>query len=103
MKKLVLSFAVAGALIPAFPAAAGVTVPATFGFADEAAMASWRVIDANADGFTWQYGANDALYPQNKNLSANDWLIAPSVTLEAGKTYMVSVFLRNATTFSSDK
>ena len=67
------------------------TFPVTLDIADEASFAKWTVIDANAttSANTWGYSNSEALYPQDTKAAANDWLISPSVHLEAGK-YEVS-------------
>ena len=80
------------------------TFPVTLDIADEASFAKWTVIDANAttSANTWGYSNSEALYPQDKKAAANDWLISPSVHLEAGK-YEVSGYVIQRSTFSSDK
>ena len=40
---------------------------------------------------------------QDKSNAADDWLIAPAVTLEAGKAYKVSAYVKHSSTFGSDK
>lgn len=62
---------------------------------------AWRlnyftIIDANADGTTWQWGTTSrggnpcASYPYNSKNPGDDWLISPDVKLEAGHLYKVS-------------
>lgn len=82
--------------------------PCTLAVTDSESFATdWTVIDANGDGspYLWAFDPiNDqALYTENKKGAADDWLISPAVTLEAGKSYRVSFNLRNASTFTSDK
>lgn len=75
----------------------------TISIPDADTFATWTVIDANNDTYTWVYNSEDAYYKQNKSSAANDWLISPAVHLEGGKTYQVSAYVKNASTFSSDK
>lgn len=72
---------------------------------DADSFALWTTIDANADGapYQWAYNDGDAIYTENKKGAADDWLISPAITLKGGSTYKVSAYLRNATTYSSDK
>ncbi len=83
------------------------TVPATLAFASQDDFDQWTVIDNNAStsANTWGYssGNNEALYPQDKKVAADDWLISPAVTLEAGKTYDINYYIVQRSTFSSDK
>lgn len=54
----------------------------------------FTVIDANADGKTWDYRAYDVggetQYSYNKEKQADDWLITPGIRLKGGKTYYVT-------------
>lgn len=82
--------------------------PCTIAVTDaDSFAADWTVIDANGDGspYLWAFDpTNDqALYTENKKGAANDWLISPAVTLEADKNYRITVNLRNASTYGSDK
>ena len=47
----------------------------------------WTIIDANNDGKTWSISSGYASYSYHSTNAANDWLVTPSVALEAGKTY----------------
>ncbi len=50
------------------------------------------VIDANNDGSTWSRNSGGyAEYRYNSSNAANDWLITPGITLEAGKTYQFDI------------
>lgn len=58
------------------------------------------VIDANNDGSTWSLNSGGyAEYHYNSSNAANDWLITPGITLEAGKTYQfdIEAWARSAT------
>ena len=76
------------------------TVPPCTTFARD-----WTVIDVNSDvsANTWAYNDGNAMYMQDKSNAADDWLIAPAVTLEAGKAYKVSAYVKHSSTFGSDK
>lgn len=45
------------------------------------------VVDANNDTKTWWWNEESARYSYNTNLSADDWLISPAVSLKAGYVY----------------
>lgn len=62
---------------------------------------AWTVLDSNDDGVTWNdlyddYDIKDSgfeygkWYKYSRQNDADDWLISPAITLEAGKTYTVS-------------
>ncbi|MDD6228179.1 MAG: hypothetical protein PUA94_03980 [Bacteroidales bacterium] len=98
----------------ALTASAGVTVsaetytpPCTVAIDSEEKFSQWTPFDANDDGGDnqWKYSADKegALYVENKSKAADDWLISPAITLTAGNTYSVTVFIQNISTYSSDK
>ena len=105
MNKKLLSLAV-GALLGG-TAWAQATMPITLDIPDEATFANWTVIDNNAtvSANTWAWDATnlEALYTEDKNNAADEWLIAPAVQLEAGVTYTIDYYILNRTTYSSDK
>lgn len=63
----------------------------TQAFNTEACLEGFTVIDANNDGNRWTYDSNFGMATCSYNDfgSANDWLISPTIALEAGKTYTV--------------
>lgn len=69
------------------------TLPFFCSFSDINEMASFTIIDANADGTTWSRGtlgsANvvSCMYSMSK---MDDWLILPGLKLTAGRTYTIS-------------
>ncbi|WP_418410868.1 hypothetical protein [Barnesiella intestinihominis] len=80
--------------------------PCTLEITDAETFArDWIVIDVNSDvsANTWAYNDGNAMYTQDKSNAADDWLIAPAVTLEAGKAYKVSAYVKHSSTFGSDK
>lgn len=106
MNKITLTIAVTAL----FSAAAwsAETPPCIFSPTAETAD-QWVTIDANEDGGSNQFvfDANDGdpcfKYTENRNSAANDWVISPAVTVQAGKTYSVTVKMRGSSTYSSDK
>ena len=74
-----------------------IAAPYTETFDDASAMDTYTVIDANDDGKTWAYVKADQAVraSYNSKNEMNDWLITPGIKLEAGKTYMFSVKMRN--------
>lgn len=102
MKKILTLMLAAGMSAAAW---AQVTVPATLAIPDADAFASWTVIDDNAatSPNTWSYNSGDAQYAEDKKNAANDWLISPAVTLEAGVTYNIDYYVVQRSSYSSDK
>ena len=49
--------------------------------------ASWWTIISDNQGNTWSVSNGQATYSYSRWYAANDWLVTPSVALEAGKTY----------------
>lgn len=98
MKKL--STLLLSAAIPAFIwGAEPKTVPYTSSLAITGSEldSEWTVIDANADSRTWEPGSEGnkayAIYSWAAN-QADDWLISPGITLEAGKEYNMTFLMR---------
>ena len=61
-------------------------------FLTESDFNTMTVIDANNDNSTWTYNSSGyAQYTYNSSNAANDWLITPGITLEAGKTYQFDI------------
>lgn len=103
MKKIALIFAVAAIGFGAFAAE---TVPCTFTIDSREAFDHWLSVDANNDGdpYKFIYSTNGyALYTQNTKGAANDWMISPAVTLEAGVSYTITVSVQNISTYGTDK
>lgn len=57
----------------------------------------YTVIDANGDKATWRYdlGTQSIMYEWAYGDGNDDWLITPSVYMEAGKQYAITASLRN--------
>ena len=74
-----------------------ITAPYTETFDNASVMDNYTIIDANNDGKTWVYMNGDGVVRANYSSTNNmdDWLITPGIKLEAGKTYMFSVKMRN--------
>ena len=61
-------------------------------FSSPELFSAMTVIDANNDGSTWtRNNGGYAQYTYNSNNAANDWLITPGITLQAGKTYQFDI------------
>ncbi|GMU84946.1 MAG: hypothetical protein AMXMBFR48_01880 [Ignavibacteriales bacterium] len=76
------------------------TLPYSEGFEGDFPPTGWALVDVNG-GTTWiksnsspNSGANSARYNYSGTLPGNDWLIAPSTTLQAGKTYRVVFYYK---------
>lgn len=86
--------------------AATFAVPFTHLFNNANSLDDFTIVDNNHDSNQWSYdtGMAAAVCAYNDFGSANDWLISPSVTLEAGKTYVVeylaSAYTNNGETVS---
>lgn len=54
-------------------------------FGSEDDFARWQVIDANADGVTWNYESggmpSPVVYRYHYTNSGDDWLISPPITV----------------------
>ena len=55
----------------------------------------WRIIDANNDGSTWTITSGQASYRYNAENAADDYLVLPPLTLEAGELYHFEVTAHN--------
>lgn len=57
----------------------------------------YTVIDANGDKATWRYdlGTQSIMYEWAYGDGNDDWLITPSIYMEAGKQYAITASLRN--------
>lgn len=78
-----------------------------FAFATQDDFNKWTVIDANADVSpnTWTYEVTKsaANYKEDRYYPADEWLISPAVTLEAGKAYEITFNVSKNNSISSDK
>lgn len=51
---------------------------------------SFKIIDANADGYSWMYYGGMAMYNYSTENDADDWLFTPPVNYIAGHSYRLS-------------
>lgn len=62
-------------------------------FGSKEAFSQWQVIDANADGVTWNYepgvSPSPVVYRYHYTNSGDDWLISPAITVEVASQLMV--------------
>lgn len=102
MKKFTSVFLLLGCLLPT---QAQNVPPCTFEIVDaETFSTQWTVIDNNqaVSPNTWVYSEDGTWYEQDKSSDADDWIIAPAVTLDAGKTYNVSAYVKHESSFFYD-
>ncbi len=86
-----------------FPASAQTQVYSN-AFASSNDFNAMTVIDANNDGKTWTYNSSGyAQYTYSSSNAANDWLITPGITLEAGKTYQFNIEAWARSTYYTEK
>lgn len=81
------------------------STPCTFTFPTIEEFLIWTRVDSNEDGKTWNWGANDNLaYCQaGTGIANDDWLISPSLKLEANKKYRISYSLALVMPFGAEK
>lgn len=71
-----------------------VEAPYTFDFESENDLLMWTIVDANADGATWERsktmdGKRTMLMRGTNNRVVDDWMFSPGIRLEAGKAYKI--------------
>ncbi len=79
--------------------------PYVMGFEEDEDFASWTIVDANEDNKTWEiqamggYNSDGCVrYHYSYNVGADDWLISPKLSLEAGKNYGIMLKARKNST-----
>ena len=95
MKKITSVFLLLGCLLPT---QAQNVPPCTFEIVDaETFSTQWTVIDNNqaVSPNTWAYSEDGAWYEQDMSNDADDWIVSPAVTLDAGKTYNISAYVKH--------
>lgn len=73
-------------IAPAF-LTAGETLPFIYDFSGTGFPETWTVLDQNNDGTTWTQKNGEGVYNYHRTNKADDWLVTPAFSLEAGKTY----------------
>lgn len=69
--------------------------PCTLSFETQDDFNGWTVINANeGDTWIWQESEKAATCSSAKAI-ANDWIISPAITLEAGKAYQINAFVKS--------
>ncbi|MDE6359878.1 MAG: choice-of-anchor J domain-containing protein [Muribaculaceae bacterium] len=65
----------------------------------------YTIVDANNDGKVWGMRgfALGVFLPFNSSMAADDWLITPPVTLEAGKVYPFSIVAHAESTYDEER
>ena len=87
---LAIIFAIAGTMA----AQAQTAPPCDFQFTSEDEFAKWTVIDGNPSDspVVWEYSSrSNAASIDVTDEAADDWLISPAISLEAGETYNISI------------
>lgn len=84
---LAIIFAIAGTMA----AQAQTAPPCDFQFTSEDEFAKWTVIDGNPSDspVVWEWSGDDASIDSSDE-AADDWLISPAISLEAGETYTIT-------------
>ena len=67
------------------------TLPYVNTFDDAADQKHFTIIDANADGRTWNWYSGMARYTYSSTNPGDDWLVSPAIKLVAGKKYAFSI------------
>ena len=67
------------------------TLPYVNSFDDAAEQKHFTIIDANADGRTWNWYSGMARYTYSSTNQGDDWLVSPAIKLVAGKKYAFSI------------
>ena len=71
----------------------GIDLPYECSFDEPQDLVLWSSIDVNADGYTWQRTKNNdetmMLVRSTYSYACDEWLISPSLKLEAGKEYKI--------------
>jgi len=67
------------------------TLPYVNTFDDAADQKHFTIIDANADGRTWNWYSGMARYTYSSTNQGDDWLVSPAIKLVAGKKYAFSI------------
>lgn len=72
----------------------GMELPYSCSFTEPQDMVLWTSVDANADGYTWQYTSNYGnpamLVRSTYSYACDEWLVSPPLKLKAGKEYKIS-------------
>jgi len=102
MKKIALLFTVAAF---AMHATGAEVPPCTLTIDSQEAFDQWTSVDANGDGEPYKFvysTSGYALYKEHRYNSADDWMISPAITLEAGMDYKVSFTVKKLSSVTSD-
>lgn len=85
-----------------FLAGQPLTVPFVADFASADGQACWRVVDHNADGYTWIPVADGYVYNTNYTQAADDSLVSVPFRLEKGRKYVVKYDIKAPDVYSSE-
>ncbi len=72
-----------------------INVPYTVDFTQEGVIDNFTVIDANADGKTWNWTASNGAYnAYSSTLNADDYLVTAPINMIEGKKYDITAVMR---------
>lgn len=80
-----------------------VVPPYTEGFDVADNFSLFTIIDANSDGFTWQWSYGIAQYPYNWQGAGDDWMITPPVHLTADRMFTFTFDAYNSNSNYTEK
>ena len=74
-------------------------------FSEANPLEGWTIVDANNDGTKWfiEEGYEGPSYDGNMATSANDWIITPALSLEAGSDYLIRYTVAQSGAFDADQ
>lgn len=74
-------------------------------FSEANPLDGWTIVDANNDGTKWfiEEGYEGPSYDGNTATSANDWIITPALSLEAGSDYLIRYTVAQSGAFDADQ
>lgn len=75
------------------------TLPYVNTFDDAADQKHFTIIDANADGKTWNWYSGMARYTYSSTNQGDDWLVSPAIKLVAGKKYSFSIAAHSTSSY----
>ena len=73
-----------------------ITIPYSYAFDNDTMFSCWQVIDANNDGYTFNYADGYAYYSYNTASAADDWLISPSFTFNGNQSVSFDYYAQTA-------
>lgn len=74
-------------------------------FSEANPLEGWTIVDSNSDGAKWfiEDGYEGPSYDGSFASGANDWIITPALSLEAGSDYLIRYTVAQAGAFDADQ